>query len=172
MKKVQTPLFQGITENEWNEMQNCSCMRQQSFEKNELIFRMGESVREIGIVLTGSVNIENVDLWGNKSLLSNISAGQVFAETYAFCQEPLMVNAVAAEYTNLLFLNLETLMQPRYQDTLWTDKIMQNLLRISIYKNLILSNRIFCTTPKPIRGRLLIYLSGVQSRKHGLSNSF
>lgn len=70
MKKVQTPLFQGITENEWNEMQNCSCMRQQSFEKNELIFRMGESVREIGIVLTGSVNIENVDLWGNKSLLS------------------------------------------------------------------------------------------------------
>ena len=47
MKKVQTPLFQGITENEWNEMQNCSCMRQQSFEKNELIFRMGESVREI-----------------------------------------------------------------------------------------------------------------------------
>ena len=74
MKKVQTPLFQGITENEWNEMQNCSCMRQQSFEKNELIFRMGESVREIGIVLTGSVNIENVDLWGNKSLLSNISA--------------------------------------------------------------------------------------------------
>ena len=151
MKKVQTPLFQGITENEWNEMQNCSCMRQQSFEKNELIFRMGESVREIGIVLTGSVNIENVDLWGNKSLLSNISAGQVFAETYAFCQEPLMVNAVAAEYTNLLFLNLETLMQPRYKDTLWTDKIMQNLLRISIYKNLILSNRIFCTTPKTIQ---------------------
>ena len=168
MKKVQTPLFQGITENEWNEMQNCSCMRQQSFEKNELIFRMGESVREIGIVLTGSVNIENVDLWGNKSLLSNISAGQVFAETYAFCQEPLMVNAVAAEYTNLLFLNLETLMQPRYQDTLWTDKIMQNLLRISIYKNLILSNRIFCTTPKTIRGRLLIYLSwiAVPSRKN------
>ena len=150
MKKVQTPLFQGITENEWNEMQNCSCMRQQSFEKNELIFRMGESVREIGIVLTGSVNIENVDLWGNKSLLSNISAGQVFAETYAFCQEPL--------------LNLETLMQPRYQDTLWTDKIMQNLLRISIYKNLILSNRIFCTTPKTIRGRLLIYLSSQASK--------
>lgn len=125
---------------------------------------MGESVREIGIVLTGSVNIENVDLWGNKSLLSNISAGQVFAETYAFCQEPLMVNAVAAEYTNLLFLNLETLMQPRYQDTLWTDKIMQNLLRISIYKNLILSNRIFCTTPKTIRGRLLIYLSSQASK--------
>ena len=111
MKKVQTPLFQGITENEWNEMQNCSCMRQQSFEKNELIFRMGESVREIGI-----------------------------------------------------FLNLETLMQPRYKDTLWTDKIMQNLLRISIYKNLILSNRIFCTTPKTIRGRLLIYLSSQASK--------
>lgn len=38
MKKVQTPLFQEITENEWNEMQNCSCMRQQSFEKMNLFF--------------------------------------------------------------------------------------------------------------------------------------
>ena len=55
-------------------------------------------------------------------------------------------------------------MQPRYKDTLWTDKIMQNLLRISIYKNLILSNRIFCTTPKTIRGRLLIYLSSQASK--------
>ena len=37
---------------------------------------------------------------------------------------------------------------------------MQNLLRISVQKNLILSNRIFCTTPKTIRERLLIYLTG------------
>ena len=51
-----------------------------------------------------------------------------------------------------------------HKDTLWTDKIMQNLLRISIYKNLILSNRIFCTTPKTIRGRLLIYLSSQASK--------
>lgn len=83
-----------------------------------------------------------------------------------------MVNAVAAEYTNLLFLNLETLMQPRYQDTLWTDKIMQNLLRISIYKNLILSNRIFCTTPKTIRGRLLIYLSSRRPKPKARSFKF
>ena len=85
-----------------------------------------------------------------------------------------MVNAVAAEYTNLLFLNLETLMQPRYKDTLWTDKIMQNLLRISIYKNLILSNRIFLHNPKDHPGTSadLSVLSGVQSRKHGLSNFF
>ena len=173
MKKVQTPLFQGITENEWNEMQNCSCMRQQSFEKNELIFRMGESVREIGIVLTGSVNIENVDLWGNKSLLSNISAGQVFAETYAFCQEPLMVNAVAAEYTNLLFLNLETLMQPLSRYSLDGQDHAESPSNFHLQKSHPVQPD-FLHNPKDHSGTSadLSVLSGVQSRKHGLSNSF
>ena len=36
---------------------------------------------------------------------------------------------------------------------------MQNILYISVQKNLILSRHIFCTTPKTIRSRLFIYLS-------------
>lgn len=36
---------------------------------------------------------------------------------------------------------------------------MQNILYISVQKNLILSRRIFCTTPKTVRSRLFIYLS-------------
>ena len=46
------------------------------------------------------------------------------------------------------------------------DTILNNLLHISIQKNLTLSNRIFCTSPKTIRERLLIYLSN-ESRKAG-----
>ena len=84
-----------------------------------------------------------------------------------------MVNAVAAEYTNLLFLNLETLMQPRYKDTLWTDKIMQNLLRIPFTKISSCPTG-FLHNPKDHPGTSadLSVLSGVQSRKHGLSNFF
>lgn len=50
------------------------------------------------------------------------------------------------------------------------DAIMQNLFAICVRKNLILSNRIFCTTPKTVRGRLLVYLSS-ESAKAG-STSF
>lgn len=43
----------------------------------------------------------------------------------------------------------------------WYGRIMSNMLRISVQKNLELSNRIFFTTPKTIRGRLLAYLSAM-----------
>ena len=158
MKKIESVLFQGITENEWMHMLDLGCMRTQHFAKNTIILHTGEHIHEIGIVLSGSVNIENIDLWGNKSILSNISAGQVFAESYALCQEPMMVDAVTAEAADILFLNIAPLKQIQDKES-WSAKIMQNILYISVQKNLILSRRIFCTTPKTVRSRLFIYLS-------------
>ena len=41
---------------------------------------------------------------------------------------------------------------------------MNNLLSITARKNMMLSLRIFCTTPKTIRERLLTYLTGLYVR--------
>lgn len=57
-------------------------------------------------------------------------------------------------------------MNSQFENTHCKDTILNNLLHISIQKNLTLSNRIFCTSPKTIRERLLIYLSN-ESRKAG-----
>ena len=57
-------------------------------------------------------------------------------------------------------------MSSQFENTHCKDTILNNLLHISIQKNLTLSNRIFCTSPKTIRERLLIYLSN-ESRKAG-----
>ena len=35
--------------------------------------------------------------------------GHIFAETYALCREPMMVDAVAASNCEILFLNLKVL---------------------------------------------------------------
>ena len=109
MPKISSPLFQNITEAEWTEMLSSGCLRQKIYKKDSVIFSMGEIIDEIGMVISGNVNIENIDFQGNKTILSNISNGQVFGETYAFCQEPLMVEAVAGENSEILFLNIQTL---------------------------------------------------------------
>lgn len=170
MQKIQTPLFRGIEDGALAQMQQYGGTRQKRFSKGEVIFHTGETVHELGIVLSGSVNIENIDLWGNKSILSHIPAGQVFAETYAYCGEPMMVDAVADEDTQVLFLNLDRLLRTPHPECSWQQTLNNNLLNISLHKNLALSERIFCTSPKTIRGRLLLYLSN-QSAKAG-SRSF
>lgn len=120
-------------------------------------------MREIGIVLRGSVHIENLDLWGTKSILSSVGAGQAFAETYAFCGEALMVDAVAAEHCEILFLHTAAFTDARIEPAL-QDKLLRRLLAVSMRKNLSLSQRIFCTTPKTVRGRLLTYFSAQAAR--------
>lgn len=166
MQKIQTPLFRGIGDDAFEQMRQYGGTRQKQFAKGETIFRTGETVHELGIVLSGSVNIENIDLWGNKSILSHIPAGQVFAETYAYCGEPMMVDAVADEDTQVLFLDLDRLLRTPHPKCSWQQVLNNNLLSISLHKNLALSERIFCTSPKTIRGRLLLYLSN-QSAKAG-----
>ena len=166
MEKFLSPVFQGINDTEWQKMQTIQCMHQASFAKNAVIFHAGSMISDAGIVMRGSVNIEINDLWGNRSILSNVSAGHIFAETYALSREPLMVDVVSAEDCEVLFLNLSALTDPLYANDSWQRKFMKNILNACVQKNQVLSNRIFCTTPKSTRARILTYLS-YQADKEG-----
>ena len=46
------------------------------------VYLAGTPVTDVGIVLYGTVQIENNDLWGNKNIISLARAGEVFAEAY------------------------------------------------------------------------------------------
>ncbi len=160
-KTASTPiqLFRGMTADELAALRAAHCIRVQRYGKNALIYHAGRVVHEIGIVQSGSVNVESNDLWGNKSILSHVEAGQAFAETYALCGEPLMVDVAAAEPCEILWLDLVPMLQQQNTAASWYPKFLHNLLLLSMQKNLALSQRIRCTTPKSARGRLLTYLS-------------
>ncbi len=166
MNRLQSSLLRNIGEDEFEKMCKFHYARKGDYEKNAVIFHAGDVVHEIGVVIQGSVHIENLDLWGNKSILSKVLAGEIFAEAYALCHEPMMVDVIAAEESHILFLNVDTLMDSQSSETSWYSKMLINLLDISMRKNLALSQRIIYTTPKTIRGRLLIFLSS-QSSKAG-----
>lgn len=160
-KTASTPiqLFRGMTADELAALRAAHCIRVQRYDKNALICHAGRVVHEIGIVQSGSVNVESNDLWGNKSILSHVEAGQAFAETYALRGEPLMVDVAAAEPCEILWLDLVPMLQQQNTAASWYPKFLHNLLLLSMQKNLALSQRIRCTTPKSARGRLLTYLS-------------
>ena len=166
-KTASTPiqLFRGMTADELAALRAAHCIRVQRYDKNALIYHAGRVVHEIGIVQSGSVNVESNDLWGNKSILSHVEAGQEFAETYALCGEPLMVDVAAAEPCEILWLDLVPMLQQQNTAASWYPKFLHNLLLLSMQKNLALSQRIRCTTPKSARGRLLTLKLYEQIRK-------
>lgn len=160
-----TNLFRGISEQEIDTMLKCLQTELRRYGKGDVVLQAGDQIRRMGLVLSGSVRIENDDIWGNKSILDQAGAGQVFAETYACMPgEPLMVSVVAAEITEILFLDVERILKTCPDACSYHSRLIRNLLMISAQKNLNLSRRIFHTSSKTIRGRLLSYLSYEASR--------
>lgn len=152
-------LFHGIQPDEAKEMLLCLGAERRKFSKGECVFHAGDTVNELGLVLTGSILIQNDDFWGNTTVLDHVIPGQIFAETYACTGEPLMVDAVAAESAEVLLLNVGRVLQTCPQACSHHSRLIRNLLFLSARKNLNLSRKIFHTASKSIRGRLLSYLS-------------
>lgn len=162
----ETILFRGCSEEEIHSLLECMQARTEDFQKGSTIYRVGDRVSSIGLVLSGSVYIENDDVWGNKSILDTVQPGQVFAESYACVPGAvLMINVVAAENCRVLFMDVGRMLSLCGSGCDFHNRIIRNLLETASRKNLNLSWRIFHTGAKTIRGRLLSYLSYQASEK-------
>lgn len=159
-----TPLFHGASPEEIQLLLSALDARCSRHARGDVILAAGTHTSRLWVVLSGGITIENHDAWGNRSILGHVPPGEVFAETYACLpQQPLLVSAAASEDSQLLSLDLSGLFTRSCPSS---DILLHNLLAITAGKNLALSRRIFYTSSKTIRGRLLSYLSD-QAMLHG-----
>ena len=99
-------LFDKIGDENLIRMLGCLGATVTSFDKKYTIFVEGSPARFIGIVLSGSAQILQVDYYGNRSILSNVGPGEVFAEAFA-CAEvrALPVTVVANEPCEIMMID-------------------------------------------------------------------
>ncbi|MFR7830439.1 MAG: cyclic nucleotide-binding domain-containing protein [Blautia wexlerae] len=84
----------------------------------------------IGIVLSGTAQIENNDIWGNTSILGLVKPGEVFAEAYACVPgEPMMVDVIATEDTEILFVNVPEIFRLASSGKGNYTRLIQNLVK-------------------------------------------
>ena len=158
-------LFRGMTDSELSECLSALSAQEKAYEKDEIILHSGDRTDRMGLVLLGSVTIESIDPWGSRTILSHVGKGQFFAETYAMLpDEVLLVDVRANEACRILFLRVGDLSEQPSSG--WKTKVLNNILTISLHKNLALSGRSFHTAPKSARGRILAYLSSVSLKMH------
>ena len=162
-----TMIFRGMNENEVADSLKFLQANERNFKKGATILHAGDVTDKMGLVMEGSATIESDDMWGNKTILSSVEAGQFFAETYSLLPgEPMLVNVMANEDCRILFLMIGSLKRLQNNMDQWMIKFVSNLLMISTHKNLILSGRSFHTAPKTIRGRVMAYLNSISIQKH------
>ena len=167
----QSPLFHHIDTEDIHALLNCLGAYTKEYKKGEMIYSASDTISAMGLVLSGQVRIEQTDVWGSQNIFGYTDKGQVFGETYACAPgEKLMVDAIAAKDSEILFLNVRKVLTSCPSACAFHSQLIANLLTVMARKNLSLSRKINDISRRSIRGRLLSYLSfqAVQNE----SNSF
>lgn len=158
-------LFHDMSAKECTDCLEALDARRRDYARGSFILHAGGRTDRMGLVLSGSVNVQSDDLWGNCTLLSHVGTGEIFAEAYAVLSDQIMpVDVQADEDCSVLFLRAGPLLDilPR---AAWKERLIRNLLFISSRKNMALSGRSFHTSPKSARGRILAYLNALSLQK-------
>lgn len=160
-------LFRNMSEEEVTSVLQCLGAEEKNYQKDEIIYHMGDQVKRVGLLTGGSVNITRIDVWGNQNILEHMETGDVFAEAYACApDEAMMVQVTAAAASSVLFLDIGRVLKICTSACRHHSRLLQNLLEVMAAKNVNLTRKITYLTQKTIRERLLAYLS-FQSLKSG-----
>lgn len=152
-------LFSGLDTENIPAMLGCIGAKVCAFEKNETVFLEGENARQVGVVLSGSVQIVKEDFYGNCSILASIEPSQMFGESFACAQvEKLPVSAVASEKSEIMLVDLRRITSTCSNACAFHRQMIQNLLGIVARKNLMLNQKIEILSQRTTREKLTAYL--------------
>ncbi len=153
-------LFQGLTTTEIDQILTCLHGHTKKHGKDEFLLFPGSTTKQMGLVISGAVDIIEEDFWGNRTILSRVTQGGVFGEGYAACPDtPLLVGAVVAENCEVLWLNISHITTRCESNCAMHGRLIQNLLAILARKNIMLTEKISHTSQRSTRKKLLSYLS-------------
>ena len=85
-----SPLFYGINDDELYTLLKCCAAEQIAYEDSEYIFRMGESVNKVMILLRGRAQVMQENFWGRQELIYHIKEGELFGESYSCARTPVL----------------------------------------------------------------------------------
>ena len=155
-----TYMFNGINESEIEGMLKCLNARTMLYKKNDYILRNGETVNSIGMVLEGLALVEKEDIWGNRTIISEISPGSLYAESYACLSKlPAEISVIASDNTTVMLFDIRRILTTCSSSCGFHTKLIQNLLYTIAQKNVLLTKKMEYISKKTIKEKLLAYLS-------------
>ncbi len=153
------PLFAGIEEENLLTMLRCLGARVAQFDKKYTVFSEGSPARFIGIMLSGSAQISQVDYYGNRSILSTVHRGDVFAEAFACAGvKELPVSVVANEPCEIMFIDCSHIMHTCHNNCGFHNQLIFNLMTDLARKTLLFHQRAEIIAKRTTREKLMTYL--------------
>jgi len=165
------PLFLNIEDKDLITMLECLGAKVVCFDKKYTVFSEGSTAKHIGIVLSGSVQIQQNDYYGNRTILDNVAESQVFGEEFA-CSGTLYlpVSAIACEPSEIMLVNCDHILHTCSNNCAFHQQLIFNLMKVLANKTISFHQKIEITSKRSTRDKLMCYL--MTEAKRADSNSF
>ena len=166
-----TQIFAGVGDDEITSMLSCLGTRLKSYKKGEYVFRQGEHISDITVLAEGNLHIQKDDYWGNRSILGEITVGEMFGEAYvAYDSGALLNDVVAIEDSAVIFFDVKRILTTCSSACRFHAIVVQNLFFAISQKNRKLVQKLGILSKRTTREKLISYLSE-QAKKQN-SGSF
>ncbi len=164
---AQMPLFANIKQEDISAILGCLGAHGTTYKKDEILIGAGEPVRAMGAVLEGRVRIIKEDADGNRMIIAEMGAGDVFAEALAGAQvESSPVSAETHSACIILWIDIAKITTVCAQSCGHHAQLIRNLVKILAEKNLLLNDKIEILALRTTREKLLAFLQRVSKGRH------
>ncbi len=167
----QTQLFAGVGDSEISSMLNCLQAMLLTYKKGEYVFRAGEHLHHISVLVKGKLLIQRDDFWGNRSIINVIQVGEMLGEAYVAPESGAILNDVIAEEDSVVILfDINRILTVCPSACKFHSMVVKNLFFAISEKNRKLVQKIGHISKRSTRAKLLSYLSE-EAKRHN-SNHF
>ena len=162
-----TPMFAGVEEAGITAMLDCLHARLRRYPKGAYVFRQGDRMEEIPILVQGCLHIQRDDYWGSRSILGRLGPGEMFGEAYAAPDsEPLRNDVAAVEDSAVVFFDVRRVLGGCAAACPYHTQVVQNLFFALCGKNRTLVQKLGYLSQRTTRDKLMSYLSGEARRQN------
>ena len=162
-----TQLFSGVIDTEISAMLNCLQAKLLTFQKGDYVFREGERIDNITVLVKGKLLVQHDDFWGNRNIVNVIRVGEMFGEAYVAPESGSLLNDVIAEEDSaVIFFDVRRILTVCSTACRFHSMVIQNLFFAISEKNRKLVQKIGYMSKRSTRAKLLSYLSEEAKRQN------
>lgn len=163
-------LFESMTHTQIDDILQAFRTSLAAYEKGEYIIRAHDAANYICILVEGTANIIKEQIWGDISLISELEAGDMFAESFAIASTThIPISVIATGKCKVLQLNYHEFVKHGKSHHLFA-LVMQRLIEMIATKNVAMNNKMNILNQRTIRDKVLLYLKTMAVEKE--SDSF
>lgn len=153
------PLFDGIDRSDIPALLTCLGASVRRIRKNQYILTEGEPAKLVGVLLSGSSAVINQDIYGNRSIISQILPGELFGESFACSGTPVLpVSVVANEDCEVMLIDCRRITTSCSNACGFHNQMIYNLLQSVAMRNLEFHQKLQIVSKRTTRDKLMAYL--------------